>query len=163
MKSVVWIVADALESIPIPDLGVFRLMTVIWIIAAIVFAAVEGLTEGLVSVWFAIGALAGLIASIMRYGALTQLAAFVAVSAIALAATRPLVRRYAAQGYVRTNADRVIGQTGRVTETVDAENGAVYADGKTWTARSSDGTVLPTETPVRVDRIEGVKLYVTRA
>ena len=139
------------------------MMNVVWIAAVIVFAVVEGVTEGLVSVWFAIGALAGLIASVMRYGAMTQLAAFVAVSAIALAATRPLVKRYASEGYVKTNADRVIGQIGRVTETVDSESGAVYADGKTWTARSSDGAVLPMETPVRVDRIEGVKLYVTRA
>lgn len=139
------------------------MMNVVWIIAIIVFGVVEGLTEGLVSVWFAVGAIAGLIASVMRYGALAQLAAFVAVSAVALAATRPLVKRYASQGYTRTNADRVIGQTGRVTETVDAESGAVYADGKTWSARSTDGTVLPAETPVTVDRIEGVKLYVTRA
>lgn len=138
-------------------------MNVVWIVAIIVFGVVEGLTEGLVSVWFAIGALAGLIASVMRYGALRQLAAFVVVSAIALAATRPLVRKYASKGYTRTNADRVIGQVGRVTETVDGENGAVYADGKTWTARSADGAVLPMETPVRVERIEGVKVYVTRA
>ena len=138
------------------------MMNVVWIIAIIVFGVVEGLTEGLVSVWFAIGSLAGLIASVFHYGALKQLAAFVVVSAIALAATRPIVKRYAAMGYTRTNADRVIGQVGRVTETVDAENGAVYADGKTWTARSADGAVLPMETQVRVERIEGVKLYVTR-
>ena len=141
----------------------FNLMNVVWIIAIIVFAVVEGVTEGLVSVWFAIGALAGLIVSVKGYGALAQLEAFVAVSALALAATRPLVKRYAAQGYTKTNADRVIGQIGRVTEAVDSESGAVYADGKTWTARSSDGTVLPAETQVKVDRIEGVKLYVTRA
>ena len=141
----------------------FNLMNVVWIVAIIVFSVVEGVTEGLVSVWFAIGALAGLIASVKGYGALAQLEAFVAVSALALAATRPLVKRYAAQGYTKTNADRVIGQIGRVTEAVDSESGAVYADGKTWTARSSDGTVLPAETQVKVDRIEGVKLYVTRA
>ena len=141
----------------------FNLMNVVWIIAIIVFSVVEGVTEGLVSVWFAIGALAGLIASVKGYGALAQLEAFVAVSALALAATRPLVKRFAAQGYTKTNADRVIGQIGRVTEAVDSESGAVYADGKTWTARSSDGTVLPAETQVKVDRIEGVKLYVTRA
>ena len=139
------------------------MMNVVWIIAIVVFGVVEGLTTGLVSVWFAIGSIAGLIASVMHYGALKQLAAFVVVSAVALAATRPLVRKYAAQGYTRTNADRVVGQIGRVTEAVDAENGSVYADGKTWTARSADGTVLPMETPVRVERIEGVKLYVTRA
>ena len=142
---------------------VIALMNVVWIIAIVVFGIVEGMTEGLVSVWFAIGSVAGLVASVMRYGALRQLTAFVVVSAVALAATRPLVRKYAAEGYTRTNADRVIGQIGRVTEAVDAESGAVYADGKTWTARSADGTVLPMETPVRVERIEGVKVYVTRA
>lgn len=139
------------------------MMNVVWIVAIVVFGVVEGVTEGLVSVWFAIGAVAGLIMSVLHYGALRQLAAFVVVSAVALAATRPLVRKYASGGYTRTNADRVIGQVGRVTEAVDAEQGAVYADGKTWSARSADGTVLPMETQVRVERIEGVKLYVTRA
>ena len=139
------------------------MMNVVWIVAIVVFGVVEGMTEGLVSVWFAIGSLAGLIMSILHYGALRQLGAFVVVSAVALAATRPLARKYASEGYTRTNADRVIGQIGRVTEAVDAENGAVYADGKTWSARSSDGAVLPMETQVRVERIEGVKLYVTRA
>lgn len=139
------------------------MMNVVWIIAVIVFGVVEGVTEGLVSVWFAIGALAGLLASVRHYGALTQLTAFVAVSAIALAITRPLARKYAAEGYVPTNADRVIGQVGRVTQDVDAENGEVYADGKTWSARSEDGDAIPAETKVRVERIEGVKLYVTRA
>ena len=139
------------------------MMNVVWIVAIVVFGVVEGVTEGLVSVWFAIGSLAGLTMSILHYGALRQLGAFVVVSAVALAATRPLARKYASEGYARTNADRVIGQIGRVTEAVDAENGAVYADGKTWSARSSDGTVLPMETQVRVERIEGVKLYVTRA
>ena len=139
------------------------MMNVVWIVAIVVFGVVEGVTEGLVSVWFAIGAVAGLIMSVLHYGALRQLAAFVVVSAAALAATRPLVRKYASEGYTRTNADRVIGQVGRVTEAVDAEQGAVYADGKTWTARSADGTVQPMETQVRVERIEGVKLYVTRA
>lgn len=138
------------------------MMNVVWIIAIIVFAFVEGMTEGLVSLWFAVGAVAGLIASVMKFGALKQLTAFVVVSAIALAATRPLVRQYDSGNHARTNADRVIGQLGRVTEAVDGESGAVYADGKTWTARSSDGGVIPVETQVRVDRIEGVKLYVTK-
>ena len=138
------------------------MMNVVWIIAIIVFSIVEGMTEGLVSLWFAVGAVAGFIASVMKFGALKQLTAFVVVSAIALAATRPLVRRYDSGNHARTNADRVIGQLGRVTEAVDGESGAVYADGKTWTARSSDGGVIPVETQVRVDRIEGVKLYVTK-
>jgi membrane protein implicated in regulation of membrane protease activity len=138
------------------------MMNVVWIIAVIVFGIVEGMTEGLVSVWFAVGSLAGLLASALNYGSLTQLTAFVVVSAIALAATRPLAQKYGSGTYTRTNADRVIGQIGRVTEDVDGENGVVYADGKSWTARSADGTPLPADTQVRIDRIEGVKLYVSK-
>ena len=60
---------------------------------------------------------------------------FLAVSAAALAATRPLVRKFTAGKAVPTNADRVLGGHGKVTETIDNDNakGAVYADGKTWT------------------------------
>ena len=80
----------------------------------------------------------------------------------ALALTPPLVKKITAGRSVPTNADRVLGREAKVTETIDNENstGAVYVDGKTWTARSSDGTVLPIGTRVIAERMEGVKLYV---
>ena len=62
---------------------------------------------------------------------------------------------------VPTNADRVLDRIGRVTEPVDDERGAVIVDGKTWSARSSLGTSIPADAHVRIDRIEGVKLFVT--
>ena len=78
--------------------------------------------------------------------------------------TRPLVRRYAAGKAVPTNLDRVLGDTGRVTETINNANsaGAVYVDGKTWTARSDDGAVIPQGTTVKILRMEGVKLFVRK-
>ena len=87
---------------------------------------------------------------------------FIVVSALALALTRPLVRRWTKTRTVATNADRVLGQTAKVTEAVDNDNsmGAVYVDGKTWSARSSDGSVIPVGTRVQVERMEGVKLFV---
>ena len=90
---------------------------------------------------------------------------FLAVSAAALAATRPLVKKLSAGRAVPTNADRVLGRTARVTETIDNDSaaGAVYVDGKTWTARSADGTVLPAGSRVEVRRMEGVKLIVEAA
>ena len=77
--------------------------------------------------------------------------------------TRPLVRRYTQGKSVPTNADRVLGQKAKVTETIDNENstGAVYVDGKTWSARSADGSVIPVGTQVRIEKMEGVKLFVT--
>ena len=49
-----------------------------------------------------------------------------------------------------------------MTETIDNEGatGAVYIDGKIWTARSEDGGVIPAGEQVEVASIEGVKLLV---
>ena len=137
-------------------------MTALWIGAIIVFGVVEALTAGLVSIWFVPGAVAGLIAAMAGAGILAQLVIFLAVSAAALAATRPLVRKFTAGKAVPTNADRVLGAHGKVTETIDNDNakGAVYVDGKTWTARSADGAVIPAGARVRIQGMEGVKLLV---
>ena len=138
------------------------LMIWIWLGAAVLFGIVEALTAGLVSIWFVAGSAAALIGAFLGAGLGVQVALFLVVSAAALAATRPLVKRWTSGKAVPTNADRVLGQTAKVTEAVDNENaaGAVYVDGKTWTARSADGSVIPAGTRVTVERIEGVKLFV---
>ena len=140
-------------------------MTMLWIGAVIVFGVVEAVTAGLVSIWFVPGAVAALIAAMAGLGILAQIVLFLVVSAAALAATRPLVKKLSAGRAVPTNADRVLGRTARVTETIDNDSaaGAVYVDGKTWTARSADGTVLPAGSRVEVRRMEGVKLIVEAA
>ena len=137
-------------------------MTMVWIGAMVVFAVVEALTAGLVSIWFVAGAVAGLIAAMAGASLLVQLVVFLAVSAAALALTRPLVKKISAVRAVPTNADRVLGESAKVTETIDNDNstGAVYVDGKTWTARSTDGAVIPAGSRVRVRRLEGVTLMV---
>ena len=108
----------------------------LWLGAIVLFGVVEALTAGLVSIWFVAGSLAALVAALLDTSFLVQLALFAVVSAIALAATRPLVRKMTTGKIVPTNADRVLGQEAKVTETIDNENstGAVYADGKTWLA-----------------------------
>ena len=140
------------------------MMTIVWTAAIILFGVVEAATAGLVSIWFAAGAVAGLIAAWLGAGVAAQVVLFAAVSAAALAVTRPLVRRYAAGKAVPTNLDRVLGDSGKVTETIDNEKstGAVYVDGKTWTARSDDGAVIPQGTTVKILRMEGVKLFVRK-
>ena len=133
-------------------------MIVIWIAAIVVFGIVEAVTVGLVSIWFVLGAVAGLLAAVLGAALWVQIVLFFVVSIAALAATRPLVHR----DETPTNADRVLGQTARVTETIDntVPTGAVYADGKTWTARSASGRVIPKDTLVKVQRMEGVRLFV---
>ena len=142
--------------------GSDNMMSIVWVGAVVVFGVVEAATAGLVSIWFVVGAVAALIAAQVGVGVLTQIIVFLVVSAAALAATRPLVRKLTTGNMVPTNADRVLGAAGKVTETIDNGNstGAVYVDGKSWTARSVDGTVIPAGARVRIEDMEGVKLLV---
>jgi len=93
-----------------------------------------------------------------------QVGLFFAVSIAALAFTRPLVAKLMKKDIKPTNADRVLNNVGRVTERIDnaLPSGAVYIDGKTWTARSADGEVIEPDAAVRILRMEGVKLIVQK-
>ena len=57
---------------------------------------------------------------------------------------------------------RIIAVEGQTVD-IDFVSGAVYVDGKTWTARSADGSVLPAGSRVEIRRMEGVKLIVEAA
>ena len=139
-------------------------MIKLWIIAIIAFLGLEAVTLGLTSVWFAIGSLAALLSATFDAPPWLQMLCFVLVSALALAATRPLAKKYLNDQCEPTNADRVIGAHGVVTETIDNLRavGAVSVDGKVWTARALDDTiVIEAGTKVRIEKISGVKLFVT--
>ena len=144
------------------------MMNWIWLGAVVAFGVLEAATAALVSIWFVGGAAVALLASFLGAALWLQIALFLAVSVGILAAVRPLMKRANAKT-VPTNLDRVIGCTARVTEDIDNEagTGAVYVEGKTWTARGSTVPsllravqVLPIGTRVIAERMEGVKLYV---
>lgn len=140
-------------------------MSVFWLIAMVVLLVVEAVVPGLISIWFALGALAALISALFHAPVWLQIVWFVAVSVIALVLTRPLVRKYVNSRVTPTNADMVIGKDAVVTEGIDNlhAKGAVLLDGKTWTARMDQETEkAETGETVRVLRIEGVKLIVEK-
>ena len=138
------------------------MMTLVWVAAIIVFGIAEAATAGLVSIWFVAGSAAGLITAELGGSPWLQVVLFLVVSVAALAATRPLARKMLEKTITPTNADRVLHRTARVTEEVNNEHssGAVYIDGKTWSARSEDGAVIAKDRMVTVVRMEGVKLFV---
>ena len=90
---------------------------------------------------------------------------FVLVSAAALTALRPLVRKHLTPKLTATNIDSVIGSVGIVTGTIDnpTATGQVKLNGMEWSARSTCGDTLEVGTKVRVDKIEGVKVFVSPA
>ena len=144
--------------------GSTDMSTIIWIVAIVIFGVAEAVTAGLTSIWFVLGGVAALIAAICNGPVWLQIALFFVVSIATLAATRPLVVRLMKKDIKPTNADRVLGGSARVTERIDNDvpTGAVYIDGKTWSARSSTGEIIEPDAMVRVVRMEGVKLYVEK-
>ncbi len=138
------------------------MMTIIWIAAMVIFGVVEAVTVGLASIWFVVGSVAGLIAAICGGPVWLQIALFFVVSIVCLAATRPLVKKLLHKDVTATNADRVLGQTARVTESSDhaVPTGAAYPGGTTWTARSESGQPIPRNAQVKIVRMEGVRLFV---
>lgn len=135
---------------------------VFWLAAVIALCAGEAATVGLVCIWFAAGALGAFLAACVGAPFWVQLVVFAAVSAAALALVRPAVSKFIHPRRSPTNADRVIGQAATVTETVDNEagTGQVNVLGQVWSARSAMGVVIPAGTQVKVQRIEGVKVFV---
>ena len=144
--------------------GSTDMSTIIWIVAIVIFGVAEAVTAGLTSIWFVLGGVAALIAAICNGPVWLQIALFFVVSIATLAATRPLVAKLMKKDIKPTNADRVLGGSARVTERIDNDvpTGAVYIEGKTWSARSSTGEVIEPDAMVRVVRMEGVKLYVEK-
>ena len=119
-------------------------MEYLWLALVVLFAVAEAATVGLVSLWFSVGALAALIVAMLGGAVWLQIITFIAVSGAVLLFLRPVVQRYIDQKKQPTNADRVIGKVCPVTEDIDnlMGTGAVLVDGKTWTARTADGSRL---------------------
>ena len=137
-------------------------MYIVWTVAIIAFGILEGVTAQLVSIWFVAGAVAAIISVPLGAPQWLQIVIFFAVSLIVLAATRPFIKKKIAPKQERTNADRCIGQDAVVCEEINnlLSTGQVKTDGKVWTARSSDDSIIPKDAVVTVEKIDGVKLIV---
>jgi membrane protein implicated in regulation of membrane protease activity len=136
----------------------------VWLVLFIALAGIEGLTAGLISIWFCLGSLVALFAAWMGANLVVQLGLFVVVSVLSMALIRPLARKWWLPRTEKTNADRILEHQGVVLETIDNLNahGQIKVGGGVWTARSADGNVIPEGSLVRVLRIEGVKAIVER-
>ena len=137
----------------------------VWLVLLILFLMAEGATVALVSVWFAAGALAAVIAALLGASIAVQLALFLVVSVALLAMLRPILKRYVNPKIQKTNADSLIGKECVVTEPIDNLKacGRVKVGGMTWSARSASGEDISVGTVVKISRIEGVKLFVKPA
>lgn len=139
--------------------------SVFWLIVFIVSLAAEIVTLGLVSIWFAVAALAAFILAVFGVNLWIQIVVFFIVSILLLLSLRPFAAHFINKDKIRTNVEAAAGKTVRITETVDNMQGVGHAmlDGMEWMARSADEDVLEKDTLAIVVRVEGVKLIVKAA
>ncbi len=138
-------------------------MVWIWLSLLILFVIVEIATVQIVTIWFATGALASLIISLITENLVIQVAVFLITSIISLIFTRPLVKKLMKNEIQPTNADRYIGKEGFVTEEINniLGTGSITVSGVIWTARSyEDSIIIPKDTKVVIEKISGVRAIV---
>ena len=138
---------------------------IVWLVLMILFLIAEAATVSMTSLWFAAGSLAALIVAVAGGSWGFQIAVALAVSAALLACLRPVVKKHFTPRLTKTNVDAVVGSRGYVTADIDnvSATGSVKLGAMEWTARSSSGAPIPKGTLVKVDKIEGVKTFVSPA
>ena len=117
----------------------------------------------LVSIWFALGALAAMIGAALHASVVVQILLFVGVSAVLLICLWPFTRKVLNPKLEKTNVDATVGQRGYVTQDIDNVDatGQVKLGGMHWSARSVSGEKIEKGTLVQVERVEGVKAFVS--
>ena len=139
-------------------------MVFVWLVIAVVLGIFEAATVALVSIWFAIGAVAAMVPAYFNAPFWVQILVFILVSALCFVFTRPFFKKIIRVNKQPTNVDRLVGQEGVATD--DIENiecrGKVFISGLTWSARSETGELIPQGAGVTVKKIEGATLVVKR-
>lgn len=137
-------------------------MALIWLGIAVLLGMIEASTVALVSIWFAIGAVAAMIPAYFSAPFWVQILIFLVVSALCFAFTRTFFKDVMKVRKQATNADSLIGEEGVVTTTINnlEGEGKVYISGLTWSAKSIDGKEISETKIVEVKEIRGVTLIV---
>lgn len=136
-----------------------------WLACMVVFIVAELITVGLTSIWFAAGVLIALLFAVSGVNFAIQIVAFVVISLVLLAATRPWAKKFVNAKFSATNADSLIGSVISIRERVSNldQTGSAVVNGQEWTVRTDDDNVVIEEGELaKVVRITGVKLIVEK-
>ncbi len=125
----------------------------LWAIVAVICLILELSSGDFFIICFSIGAVFAAIAAALSLSFYWQLALFTLFSVIAIFTVRPLALRYLHKNDPNraSNADALLGRTGRVTEEIPADGtGYVQIDGDLWRAVSSNKTAIKQGVSVRI-------------
>ena len=138
---------------------------ILWLVAFGVLLLIEILTLGLTTIWFAAGALAAFLMAVLSLPFMVQMIVFIAVSALLLVFTRPIMTKHLNAKTTKTNAESLVGEKARVLIPVNnlKSEGQVMVNGMEWTARSTkDEVTFAKDEMVKIVGISGVKLIIEK-
>lgn len=109
-------------------------MVWIWLAIFVIAVIVEAVTQEFVSIWFAVGALVALVSS-FALEIWAQILIFSVVSLLALAFTRPLVKKMTERAIRHTNVDEFVGKRVKLDKEVTKYNaGEIKVNGIVYSA-----------------------------
>lgn len=135
----------------------------IWVIISIVCLILELSSGDFFILCFAIGAAASAIVAGCGANLTVQIITFAVISALSLLLVRPALLKKLHKPHRErlSNAEAMIGQQGRVSESIEAGGfGRVAIDGDDWKAKSVDGSAIDKDVRVRVVKMDSIILTV---
>ena len=137
-------------------------MWAVWAVVAVLGLIIELSSGDFFVICFSIGAVGAAIAAPFS-NTYVQLGVFAVVTALSIFQVRPFALRYLHKNEEPrvSNADALIGQTGRVSQTIPVgEYGRVAIGGDDWKAQSVSKEPIPVGTAVRVVSRESIIITV---
>jgi membrane protein implicated in regulation of membrane protease activity len=125
----------------------------IWAVIAIVCLILELSSGDFFIICFSIGAVFAVIAAAIGLSVYWQIFIFAVFSLLSVLFVRPVALRYLHKNDPNraSNADALLGRTGKVTEAIPASgSGYVQIDGDLWKAVSHSEALIPAGSTVRV-------------
>ena len=137
---------------------------IVWLILAAIFIVGEIFTAGFFILWFGVGAAVAALLAFLHVSAGWQLAAFIIVSLTLFLTSRKFAARVTREQPPGIGADRFLSEECFVLEEIDnaRNSGRVRLKTEEWRAQSRDGEVIPAQSKVRVVRVDGTRLIVTK-
>ncbi len=136
---------------------------IVWLIVLVIMIVAEMLTMGLTTIWFAGGALMGIVVAAFGGPVWLLILLAVIVSAVLLIFTRPIAMKHFNKDREKTNAESLVGRQAIVLSEINNlyGTGQVTINGMEWTARTvMDGKTIEPGAVVIIRGINGVKLLV---
>ena len=137
----------------------------IWLILCGIFLLIEIFNISFLLIWPGIGSFFAFIASILGASIEIQIAVFAITTTIMIIFMKPLVKKlFKNKDDTKMNNNAMIGKKGIVIKEINPleDTGQVKVAGELWSAITLDNTKIEINEIVKVTKVEGVKLVVTK-